>query len=145
MKKESKNKLKNLVSPEKSNWLEKAEFRNDNEEWLQKSSFIALKILRFIRKSKISQKEFARNLGVSPQQVNKILKGNENLTLKTICQIESALGIELISIATNESFTNPKVNSDDFINGSKEISSRSVLFELTPIEHNSCKTYKKTA
>jgi transcriptional regulator with XRE-family HTH domain len=37
-------------------------------------------------------------LGVSPQQVNKILKGSENLTLDTIEKIELVLGIELITV-----------------------------------------------
>ena len=35
-------------------------------------------------------------IGVSPQYVNKIVKGKENLTLDTISKLEQALGIKLI-------------------------------------------------
>jgi ribosome-binding protein aMBF1 (putative translation factor) len=33
---------------------------------------------------------------VSPQQINKIVKGQENLTLETISKLEIALNIQLI-------------------------------------------------
>jgi len=36
-------------------------------------------------------------LEVSPQQVSKILKGKENLTLATIAKIEEVLGIEILA------------------------------------------------
>jgi len=37
-------------------------------------------------------------MGVSPQQISKILSGKENITLETICKIEEALGVELIEV-----------------------------------------------
>jgi transcriptional regulator with XRE-family HTH domain len=53
----------------------------------------------------MSQKELAERIGVSPQQVSKIVKGNENLTLETISKLEAALGVPLIEVcrATEES------------------------------------------
>jgi hypothetical protein len=35
-------------------------------------------------------------MGCSPQYVNKLLKGSENLTLETICKMEKVLQIKLI-------------------------------------------------
>ena len=50
----------------------------------------------------MSQSELAVKMNVSPSQVAKILSGKENLGLKTIDKIESALGVSLISVPTYE-------------------------------------------
>lgn len=46
----------------------------------------------------MTQSELATKVGVSPQQVSKIVKGKENLSLETITKLEAALGINIISI-----------------------------------------------
>ena len=91
-------KLNQTISTKPSKWLEEADYRFENKAWLQKSQAIALRILRDIRAKGISQKDLAEKLNVSPQQVNRWVKGNENLSLETISKIECALGIELITI-----------------------------------------------
>jgi transcriptional regulator with XRE-family HTH domain len=47
----------------------------------------------------MTQKELAFLLKVSPQQVSKWVKGNENLTLETISKLEVALNIDLLYVA----------------------------------------------
>jgi len=94
--------MENIISNEKSNWREKAEFRKDNKAWLDKSAIIALKILNHIRDNGISQKQLAEMIKVSPQFINKVVKGSENLTLQTISNIESALGITLIEVVSTD-------------------------------------------
>lgn len=79
-------------------WLEDAKWRQANADWLDLSAAIAIKILRYLREHKITQKELADRLGFSPQYVSKIVKGSENLTLETICKIQKALGITLIEV-----------------------------------------------
>jgi ribosome-binding protein aMBF1 (putative translation factor) len=64
----------------------------------KKSIKLAIILNRILRKKGMKQKELAELLGVSAQQVNKILKGSENLTLDTIERIEKVLGIELITL-----------------------------------------------
>lgn len=95
-------KLKNLIAEEPSQWLEKAQWRRENRDWLNKSAKIAIKILREIRAQKdkngMSQKKLAEMMNVSPQYINKIVKGQENLSLETICKIERVLGITLIEV-----------------------------------------------
>lgn len=99
MKTESiKDKLNKLAAEEPSKWLEKAEWREANEAWLNKSADIALKVLRALREKGMTQKDLAEKLNVSPQQVSKIVKGNENLTLETITKLECVLGVSLITI-----------------------------------------------
>ncbi len=90
--------LNKYLSKKKSTWREDAQWRKENDYWIETSQRIAIKILLELRERKISKTEFALVLGVSPQQVNTILKGKENLTIKTIIKIEIALGIELISV-----------------------------------------------
>ncbi len=86
----------NKIASNNSNWIEEAKKRRENREWQKHSQKIAIKILRAIREKNIKQKQLAEMIGVSPQQINKIVKGNENLTLQTIAKIEKALNIELI-------------------------------------------------
>lgn len=90
--------LNQVVADEPSKWLEEADYRFENKAWLQKSQAIALKILRYLRANGISQKDLAEKLNVSPQQVNKWVKGNENFTLETISRIENVLSFKLIGV-----------------------------------------------
>ena len=83
-------------------WLAEAKERQDNEAWLNVSSAIALRILTWLRKNKMTQKELSQQLGYSPQYVNTIVKGSENLTLETIVKIEKILGIKLIEVPSFE-------------------------------------------
>lgn len=89
-------KLSELASPEPSNWKAKAQYRRDNREWLKRSAIIAIKVLDALKAQKLTQKDLAERLNVSPQYINKIVKGEENLTLETITNLELALGIQII-------------------------------------------------
>ena len=89
-------------APRTNGWREKVEYRKKNRDWLRKSAQIAVKILRVLREEKITQVQLAEKMSVSPQQINKIIKGQENLTLETIGKIETALGIELVTIMKND-------------------------------------------
>lgn len=81
-----------------TSWMQEAEYRQANEDWLDISFSIAIKVLRAIRAQNISQKELAERMHCSPQHINKIVKGSENLTLETICKLERALQIKLIEM-----------------------------------------------
>lgn len=96
-------KLKSIAT-NKSNWLEEAKTRQSNKEWMKYSQKIAIKILQALRAKKMKQTELADIIGVSAQQVNKIVKGQENLTIETIYKLEQALAISLI-FSEAESFT----------------------------------------
>ena len=70
-------------------------WRSENLHWLGKSGDIAMSVMDALDAYGWSQKHLAEKLGVSPQQVNKIVKGHENLKLSTICKLEQVLGINL--------------------------------------------------
>lgn len=88
------------ISPkgeQKTGWLKDALFRKLNKKWLDYSSQIARRILARIDEKGVSQAELAKLLNVSPQQISKIVKGKENLTLETISKISDAIDFELIT------------------------------------------------
>ena len=94
--KDIKNKLATTLANNKSNWQTKAEWRQANQAWLRHSRQIALKINNALKAQGLTQKQLAERLAVSPQQVSKLLKGTENMTLETIAKLESALDVALI-------------------------------------------------
>jgi transcriptional regulator with XRE-family HTH domain len=57
----------------------------------------------------MSQQKLAKLMNVSPQQISKIVKGHQNLTLETIVKLENALMIKLIKVQPNAEaiITNP--------------------------------------
>ncbi|UCS91945.1 helix-turn-helix transcriptional regulator [Echinicola marina] len=82
----------------RSNWKEKVEYRRANKKWLKKSSEIALRVLDALDDKGWRKADLARKLEVSPQQVGKIVKGQENFTLETLSKLEDVLGITLITV-----------------------------------------------
>ena len=107
-----------------SNYLQNAKFRIQNKKWLSYSSNIALRVLAALEESEqMTQKNLAEMVGVSPQYINKVLKGQENLSLQTIAKLSEALNIELITF--------PKFLFDEPINKVfKTISSKSSLMKI---------------
>lgn len=99
MKTNALDKLNRIAIDESSQWLKKAKWREENRDWLDKSAIIAIKILRELRSQNLSQKDLAERIGVTPQYINKIVKGQENLSLETINKLEKALGITLLAIS----------------------------------------------
>lgn len=94
--------INEIAEKEPSKWLEEAEKSIASFDWRVKSAKISLRILNEIKARKISQEMaqafLAEKMGATPQYVNKILRGQENFSLETICRIENALGITLVEI-----------------------------------------------
>jgi transcriptional regulator with XRE-family HTH domain len=99
----NENKVQQFFSNAKKDesWLKKAQWRKENRHWLDRSFDIAVEVLAAIKSRKMTQVELAEKLGVSAQYVNKLLKGQENLTLDTIGKLEKVLSISLIEIKTS--------------------------------------------
>ena len=62
-----------------------------NRDWLRYSRKIAIVVALSLEELNMSQKQLAEIVGCSPQYVSKLLKGEENLTLETLCKLERAL------------------------------------------------------
>jgi ribosome-binding protein aMBF1 (putative translation factor) len=100
-----KEKLSTLVSDQPSDWKAKAKYRRDNRDWLKKSAAIAVRVLDALKTQNLSQKELSERMNISPQQISKIVKGQENLTLETISNLEIALGIQIMGEKVKHSRT----------------------------------------
>ncbi|PZO31279.1 MAG: hypothetical protein DCF13_01465 [Flavobacteriaceae bacterium] len=87
-----------------SGWLEKAKWRQENEDWLDISFSIAVRVASTLASNKKSDKypksqvELADAMGCSAQYVNKLLRGQEKLQIDTICKVQRILGIKLIEV-----------------------------------------------
>lgn len=102
MKPTNKEKFLALVSDQDKRSLDAITWRAENQGWLKNAHAVALKILQTLKSKKMTQKGLAELMQVSPQQVNKWVKGKENFTFETISKIEAALGIELIQVGVKE-------------------------------------------
>lgn len=94
--------IQKLISNRPSSWKERSD-ELLNKPWLKEySSEIAKRIVAAINESdgELNQTRLAEKLGVERQQVSKIIKGQENLTLETIYKISKALNIQLITFPT---------------------------------------------
>ena len=90
-------KLEQFPSATPSRWREKAEERRENEAWRRESRRIALMMLDRLEALGMSQADLAARLGCTQQYVSRILKGHENLSLKTICKIDDVLNLGIWS------------------------------------------------
>jgi transcriptional regulator with XRE-family HTH domain len=85
-----------------SDWKDKVAYRKENKDWLQKSTRIALRILDALEEKNWNQTDFANALGVTRQQVSKLLKGGNDFKLSTIAKIEEVLGIKIQAILAED-------------------------------------------
>ena len=93
MKEKIVRKLEEFKSATPSRWREQALERREDEAWRQESRRIALLMLERLDALAMTQADLAERLGCTQQYVSRILKGRENLSLKTICKIDDVLGL----------------------------------------------------
>ena len=94
----TKKSIKDISVQSPENWIADVAWRKANKAWLEKSSDIALRILDALEELNWKKAKLAHEMGVSPQQVSKYVKGGENFKLETLCKLEKVLGIELVTI-----------------------------------------------
>src|SRR5690625_6227554 len=99
------------IEDSKGNWLEKAKYRRENRVWLRKSQRIAVRILSVLNEKGMQQKDLAEAMDVSPQQISKIVKGKQNLTLETISKLETVLEVKLFEVPVPQDRKSTRLNS----------------------------------
>ena len=104
-------KFEKLVSDKPSNFLSKLAYYKANKKWIDQSSKVAINVLEALNQKGLSQKDLAKKMNVSAQQVNKIIKGKQNLTFETVGKLETALEISLMEIIDYKPVTEIKTNS----------------------------------
>ena len=78
-----------------SKWRENAQWRRDNEKWLEYARIITVNVLKAMDEQSVTQVILAERMGCTQQYVSNLLKGSSNMTLETIAKLESALQIQL--------------------------------------------------
>ena len=94
--------LNHFITGTSTAWQAQANTYHANKKHIKRAQLFALELLDYMEAHHISQKELAERMGVSPQQVNKILRAKSNLTFDTLDKIEAALGV---------SISNPKIEA----------------------------------
>jgi len=82
--------------------MEKVAWRKANKEWLRKSTEIALRILDALDDLGWNKARLAKELNVSPQQVSKYVRGDENFKIETLCKLEKVLGVEFVPVLQSD-------------------------------------------
>jgi len=90
-------KFQRLVSQEKTDSIAKNRARIKNRKQLRESQAIALKVLDKLDELGWTQRKFATEMDVSPQQISKIVSGKENLTLATLIRLQDLLDIPVLA------------------------------------------------
>lgn len=98
----TKKSIKDISVQSHENWIADVAWRKANKAWLGKSADIALRILDALEELNWKKAKLANEMGVSPQQVSKYVKGEENFKLETLSKLEKVLGIELVTILQKE-------------------------------------------
>lgn len=119
-----------LVSNEQSGWLDKFLYYKANKSWLDKSAMVAVNVLEALKAKGWSQKDLAQKMKVSAQQVNKILKGQQNLTFETISKLETALQISLMEIIEYKPVAEFKTSATQIKSVEKKLSNELVTMVL---------------
>ncbi len=93
----NKEKFLALVSKEQTDTLERNRERIRNRAMLRESQKIALKVLLKLDELGWKQTDLAREMGVSPQQITKIVSGKENLTIETQIKLQTILNVPILA------------------------------------------------
>lgn len=93
----NKEKFLALVSEVDTGTMERNRERIRNRPMLRESQQIALKVLTKLDALGWSQKDLAKAMNVSPQQISKIVSGKENLTIETQIKLQNILDIPVLA------------------------------------------------
>ena len=90
--------LESHKSETPSQFMEDVKWRKENERWLRWSRQLATALIGYMQDHKMKRADLAHKLNVSPQYVSRLWSGTENLSFKSISNIEGKLGISCIAI-----------------------------------------------
>ena len=93
----NKEKFLALVSNEKTDTLARNKERIKNRSMLRESQQISMKVLIKLDELGWTQKDLAKEMEVSPQQITKIVSGKENLTIDTQIKLQNILNIPVLA------------------------------------------------
>lgn len=70
--------------------------KQDKKDWAEYSQLIAAAMSKRMTELGLTQQMLAEKMNCTQQYISKMLKGQKNMSLETICKIENTLSIEII-------------------------------------------------
>lgn len=92
-----KKNLNNIITKTATQWKTRAKQDRNNRKNITRAQAFALELMEYMDLHHIKQTELADKMGVSAQQVNKILRAKSNLTFETLDKIADALEVNITS------------------------------------------------
>lgn len=89
--------LNKIATKTAKRWKERAKEDRKNRRNISRAQAFALELMDYMDLHKIKQVDLANKMGVTPQQVNKILRAKANLTFETLDKIADALEVNITS------------------------------------------------
>lgn len=114
--------LNTIVTKTATQWKTRAKQDHSDRRNIKRAQVFALDLMKYMEMHNIKQTDLANKMGVSPQQVNKILRAKANLTFDTLDKIADALAVHITSpkIKTIKSVHSQIIhNSMQIVHGSK--------------------------
>jgi transcriptional regulator with XRE-family HTH domain len=108
-------------------------YKDDFEFRLEELVFdLTEQISKKLKEEKISRKQFAEKLNVTPAAVSKILNGNPNFTLSTLLAMADALKMELSIELKGKEISSPEVKRVATTSGDAQVETKR-LFETSDL------------
>lgn len=93
----SKEKYLKRIAGQETDAIKEAKQRVENRKWLRSSKKLALKILIRLDELEWTQKTLSLELGVTPQYVNKLLKGNVKFGFDILVKLQDVLSMPIFA------------------------------------------------
>lgn len=136
----SKEKYLKRIAGQETDAIKEAKERVENRSWLRESKKLALRILIRLDELEWTQKNLSSKLEVSPQYVNKLLKGNEKFGFDIIVKLQEILELPILYSDKKKENLEDKKSKEfssfgaliitDFTNNTSQVSQ---YMELAPI------------
>ena len=122
----NKSRLKEVATPLNESARRRMMERKADRYWKAASSAIAAKVRRQLKITDTSRVKLAEILGVTPANITRYLTGTTNFELRTLVELERALGIEIINkdVIPTKRLT-PVILNIEYTVSSNEFSSQS--------------------
>jgi len=105
--------LNKVITKTATQWKERAKKDRSNRRNITRAQAFALELMDYMDVHNIKQVDLANEMGVTAQQVNKILRAKANLTFETLDKIADALDVKISSpkIMSGNSSQTPVIHS----------------------------------
>lgn len=81
-----------------------AETPEETKRFVRKYGDIVMRVHQLLKERGITQQKLADQLGKSPSEISKWLKGEHNFTLKSLTKLEAELGADIFYVPKKDSY-----------------------------------------